>query len=438
METQNASPEAIRYDDVLPAGNDRAPAKARELGFPPVTMLGTPCTMPDLNTLLADELAGLDTAGLRRGLRPGRPGSSNEFRSGDRVYLNFASNDYLGLASHPSVIEAAAQATREWGAGSGASRLITGSLELHHKLEDSIARWKGAEAALVFSSGYSTALGVIPALIGPSDIAVIDKRVHACCVDAVRLSGATLRVFRHNDLNSLESILQWADRRRTPGNPARVLIVTESVFSMDGDQVPLPELVELKERFGAWLLLDEAHATGLFGPNRSGLASAGGLPARVEVQMGTLGKALGSSGGYIAGSRILIDFLINKARSFIFSTAPVPAASAAAQQSVEIITSEEGATRCRQAWQHAHRLAGHLAPGTAPTSAIFPFILGSEQSALDASAHLQQRGILVPAVRFPTVPRGSARLRITVNAAHHSDQLEQLINALGSVPKTNV
>jgi 8-amino-7-oxononanoate synthase len=393
--------------------------------------------MPDLNSLLADELAGLDTAGLRRGLRPRCPGSSTEFQTGDRVYLNFASNDYLGLASHPSVIEAAAQATRDWGAGSGASRLITGSLKLHHGLEESIARWKGTEAALVFSSGYSTALGVIPALIGPSDIAVIDKRVHACCVDAVRLSGARLRVFRHNDLNSLESMLHWADRQRTLGNPARVLIVTESVFSMDGDQVPLKELVELKERFGAWLVLDEAHAAGLFGPKRSGLASVRGLQDQVEVQMGTLGKALGSSGGYIAGSRILIDFLVNKARSFIFSTAPVPAASAAAQRSVEIITSEEGATRCRQAWEHAHRLADQLAPGTSPTSAIFPIILGSEQAALDASAKLRQSGILVPAIRYPTVPRGAARLRITINAAHHAGQLAQLINALGSVPKPN-
>lgn len=393
--------------------------------------------MPDLNTLLAGELAGLDAAGLRRGLRPGRPASSTEFRYSGRAYLNFASNDYLGLASHPSVIEAAAQATREWGAGSGASRLITGSLELHHSLEDSIARWKGTEAALVFSSGYSTALGVIPALIGTSDIAVIDKRVHACCVDAVRLSGAILRVFRHNDLNSLESILRWADQRRTQANPLRILIVTESVFSMDGDQAPLRALVELKERFGAWLLLDEAHAAGLFGPDRSGLAGACGLKDRVEIQMGTLGKALGSSGGYIAGSRTLMDYLINKARSFIFSTAPVPAASAAAQRSIEMITSEEGAARCRHAWQHAHRLSEHLTPGAAPSSAIFPLILGSEQAALDASTHLRDRGILVPAIRYPTVPRGTARLRITVNAAHHPDQLGHLITALASIPRAN-
>lgn len=419
-------------------GGSHAPMQPGVLGLTPSVMLGTSCTMPDLNTLLADELAGLDAAGLRRGLRPGRPTSSTEFQSGDRTYLNFASNDYLGLASHPAVIEAATQATRQWGAGSGASRLITGSLELHHGLEDLITRWKGTEAALAFSSGYSTALGVIPALIGRSDVAVIDKRVHACCVDAARLSGATLRVFRHNDLDSLESILRWADQRRTQGNPARILVVTESVFSMDGDQAPLEELVQLKDRFGAWLLLDEAHATGLFGPNRSGLASAKGLQGRVEIQMGTLGKALGSAGGYIAGSKVLIDFLVNKARSFVFSTAPVPAASAAAQKSIEIITSDEGTRRCAQAWQHAHRLAAHLAPGTAPASAIFPLILGPEQSALDASARLQQHGILVPAIRFPTVARGTARLRITVSGAHHPDQLGQLIHALASVPRPNL
>lgn len=250
--------------------------------------------------------------------------------------LNFSSNDYLGLANDPLLKEAAIAAVNKFGAGAGASRLICGSLAPHHDLEEALAAFKGAEAALSFSSGYAAALGAICALVDNNDVIAVDKLVHACIVDAARLSGAKLRVFGHNNLNDVAKILRWADRRHAaaPLTPAsrrpRTLIVTESIFSMDGDQAPLRELVALKEKFGAWLMVDDAHATGLYGKSRRGLPEELDVSQNVEIQMGTLGKAFGAAGGYICGSRPLIDFLVNRSRSFIFSTAPVPAAAAAA------------------------------------------------------------------------------------------------------------
>ena len=386
--------------------------------------------MAEFDHLLAQELGDLEAAGLRRMLRPAQTATGPVFCQTGSTILNFASNDYLGLASHPTVVNAAAEAAHRWGAGSGASRLITGSLQVHHDLEDALARWKGTESALTFSSGFATAVGVIPALIGSGDIVLVDRKVHACCVDAARLSGATLRVFRHNDLDSLESVLSWADRKRTSTHHPRILVVTESVFSMDGDQAPLRAMVDLKDRYGAWLMLDEAHAAGLFGENRSGLASATETTAGIEIQMGTLGKSLGSAGGYVAGSRVLIDYLIHKARSFLFSTAPVPAASAAALAALSIVQSPEGARRCDTVWASARRIAAHTHPGFPPTSAILPVILGSEHLALEASTRLRETGILVPAIRYPTVARGSARLRITVSANHAPEHVDCLIQAL--------
>ncbi len=386
--------------------------------------------MANLDHLLAQELADISSAGLRRVLRPARKGTGTVFQEPGHSFLNFASNDYLGLASHPAVIESALNAVQQWGAGSGASRLISGSLQIHHDLEDAISAWKGTESSLTFSSGFATALGVIPALVGTGDTVILDKRVHACCVDAARLSGATLRIFRHNDLDSLESILTWANRRRSRNGKDRILIVTESVFSMDGDQAPLAAIIQLKERYGAWLMLDEAHASGLFGVNRSGLARATESQSRIEIQMGTLGKALGSAGGYVAGSRTLVEYLTHKARSFLFSTAPVPAASGAALAGLSILQSQEGARRCERTWEWARMVASHTQPHRPPSSAILPVILGTEERALEASSTLRESGIYVPAIRFPTVSRGSARLRITLNANHTSEQINCLIQAL--------
>ena len=247
---------------------------------------------------LSAELDQLRAAGLRRELREVSSPQGARITIDGRSLLNFSSNDYLGLANEPALIEASAKAARDFGAGSGASRLICGSLRVHHELEETLAAFKGTKAALSFSTGYATAVGTITALVGKDDILIIDKLVHACVVDAARLSGAKLRVFAHNDANDLEKKLKWAAAQTQNPKPGtrniRTLVVTESVFSMDGDLAPLRDIVELKDRYGAWLMLDEAHAAGLFGEHRRGLAEACELAGRVEIQMGTLGKAIGA------------------------------------------------------------------------------------------------------------------------------------------------
>ena len=281
---------------------------------------------------LRQRLDAIRGQGLLRELRRVDSPQGTRIRVGGQSLLNFSSNDYLGLANDPLLKEAASKAVERFGAGAGASRLICGSLAPHHELEETLACFKGTEAALSFSSGYATAVGTICALLGKDDIIILDKLVHACIVDAARLSGAKIRVFAHNDLNDLEDKLKWAASSSRHPSPAtrHLLVVTESIFSMDGDAAPLREMVALKEKYGAWLMVDEAHATGLYGKHRRGLAEELGVSEQIEIQMGTLGKALGAAGGYISGSRVLIDFLVNRARSFIFSTAPVPAAAAAA------------------------------------------------------------------------------------------------------------
>jgi 7-keto-8-aminopelargonate synthetase-like enzyme len=253
-------------------------------------------------------------------------------------------------------------------------------------------------------------------------------------VDAARLCGAKLRVFAHNDLNDLESILQWADRRGAATRP-RVLVVTESVFSMDGDCAPLRELADLKDRYGAWLMVDEAHATGLYGPNRRGLAEAAGVGGRIEIQMGTLGKALGAAGGYLCGSRTLSDYLLNRARTFIFSTAPVPAAAAAAAAGVRLVQTPEGAARCARLWQRVSEIrAGLKLAPAAPQTAILPLHIGDEEKAVETAAALRTRGIFIPAIRYPTVARGQARLRLTVTASHTPEEVQRLLNTLRTMP----
>jgi 8-amino-7-oxononanoate synthase len=376
--------------------------------------------------------------GLYRELRRVDSPQSPHLVLDGKSLLNFSSNDYLGLANHPLLKEAAVKAVEKFGSGSGASRLICGSLAPHHELESALAAFKQTESALSFSSGYTAAVGAICALAGKDDVLVLDKLVHASIIDAARLSGAKLRVFAHNDLNELEDILRWFNER--PQGDAtrrsRAIIVTESVFSMDGDVAPLREIVALKEKYGAWLMVDEAHATGLFGPGRRGLADELSVSDRIEIQMGTLGKALGSAGGYICGPRALTDYLVNRARSFIFSTAPVPAAAAAARAAVQLVQSAEGAKRCDQLWLLVNQLKTGLAPlgWTLPgvNSAIIPLIIGLEDGAMKAAAALREAGIFVPAVRYPTVARGQARLRLTLTAAHTAQDVATLLAALSS------
>jgi 7-keto-8-aminopelargonate synthetase-like enzyme len=403
-------------------------------------------------------LAALRQQNLLRELRRVDSPPGTRIQIGGRTLLNFSSNDYLGLANDPILKAAASQAVEKFGAGSGASRLICGSLAPHHELEEALANFKGAEAALSFSTGYATAIGTICALLGKDDVIVLDKLVHACIVDAARLSGAKIRVFAHNDLDNLEKILKWTRRGELcepqtklgtrvthPSEKHRTLIVTESIFSMDGDAAPLREIVALKEKHGAWLMVDEAHATGLYGKNRRGLAEESGVSEQIEIQMGTLGKAVGASGGYICGSRPLIDFLVNRARSFIFSTAPVPAAAAAATAGIRFVKSIEGERRRRTLWERVEQCRTGILPvsnfvnigdrrDACPTlSAILPVIIGDETRAIAASATLREQGIFVPAIRYPTVARGAARLRVTVTATHTTEEINLLAATLNEI-----
>jgi 8-amino-7-oxononanoate synthase len=402
---------------------------------------------------LQSRLATIREQGLHRELRRIDSAQGPRIQVAAQTLLNFSSNDYLGLASHPAVREAAFQAIAKFGTGSGASRLLCGSLAPHHELEEAIAAFKGVEAALSFSSGYAAAVGTICALLGKDDVIVVDKLIHACLVDAARLSGAKIRIFAHNDLHDLEDILKWATKNQSAitNRQSAILVVTESIFSMDGDAAPLREIVALKEKYGAWLMVDEAHATGLYGENRRGLAEELGVSDRIEVQMGTLGKALGASGGYICGSRRLVDFLVNRARSFIFSTAPVPAAAGAATVSIRLVQSTEGQRLCATLWRRVEECRTGVAPvcdsladssgkhngnrrDACPTpSAILPVILGDETAAVAVATKLREQGFFVPAIRYPTVARGSARLRITLTAAHAVEDIEALIRALREI-----
>jgi len=386
-----------------------------------------------MHKLFAEELEALRARSLDRHLREIRSAQGSEIEIAGRRLINFSSNDYLGLANDPRLRKAATAAIDDFGVGAAASRLITGTQSPHLALERALAQWKRAERALCFSSGYAAALGTIPALVTKNDVVLLDKLCHASLIDGAKLSGAILRVFPHNHVGKLESHLEWA-RREHSGK--RVLIITESVFSMDGDRAPLRELVHLKKRFDALLMLDEAHAVGVIGSNGRGLAVAENLNDEVDVQMGTLSKALGASGGYICGSRTLVEWLMNRARSFIYSTAPPPAIAAAALAAVDFLASPEGEERRLLLWERIRSMQGLLPRAeltekqSGARSAIFPWIVGDEKAALNLSAALQNEGFFVPAIRYPTVAKGSSRLRITVTAAHKEDQIRSLCQAI--------
>ena len=384
-----------------------------------------------MSELFAEQLQALRARSLDRHLREIGSAQGAIVDLVGRRLVNFSSNDYLGLANDSRLREAAIAAIREFGVGAGASRLISGTQSPHLRLEAALAKWKGTPAALCFSSGYAAAIGTLPALVTKNDVVLLDKLCHASLIDGAKLSGAVLRVFPHNHLGKLESHLEWTKRERPN---ARIVIVTESVFSMDGDRAPLRELIELKKRFRAILFLDEAHAVGVIGPNGRGLAAEENVNNDIDVQMGTLGKALGVSGGYICGSRGLIEWMINRARSFIFSTAPPPALAAAATAALDFLSSPEGEARRQLLWRKIDMFARLLsevsAKAVAPATAIFPWIVGDEQATVDLSHALISEGFLVPAIRYPTVAKGSARLRIALSASHEDAQLEAFCGTL--------
>ncbi len=400
--------------------------------------------MNAFNEELISRLGDLRQENLFRELRRVDSAQSPHLIVDGKPVINFSSNDYLGLANEPALKEAAVEAVQTYGAGAGASRLVCGSLAPHHVLEETLAAFKGTQAALSFSSGYAAVTGAIAALLDTNDVIVLDKLVHASIVDAARLSGAKVRVFGHNNLTDLEKILRWADNRHaTPpivptDRKPRTLVVTESVFSMDGDRAPLREIVALKEQHGAWLMVDEAHATGVYGKNRRGLADELGVSGKIEIQLGTLGKAFGSAGGYVCGPRSLIEYLINRARPFIFSTAPVPAAAAAATAGIRFVDSPAGEERRKKLWANVESFVRGDEPETQTGAterrlrlgAIVPIMIGDEAKALKISGALRDQGIYIPAIRYPTVAHGQARLRVTLSATHDAADIAKLRAAM--------
>ncbi len=383
--------------------------------------------MNDPLAWIADEADAWSRKGLERRLVALGAATPGRVVLDGRTLLNFASNDYLGLANDPRVILAATEAARRFGWGSGASPLVSGWREPHEALASALADFEGVEAVALFGSGYAANVGAIVALVGSGDAVYSDRLNHACLIDGVKLSGASLRVYPHNDADRLESIL-----KRDQGRFRRSMIATDGVFSMDGDLAPLAALADLADRFGATLLVDEAHGTGVFGPNGRGASEACGLePDQVHVKVGTLSKALGSVGGFVAGSARLVDWLHNHARTLIYSTAPPAAAAAAAHRALELVVAEPERRHQAQTLARQFRVALN-AQGFAPLNGdgpIVPVILGDPAEATAWSARLLEAGCLVPAIRPPTVPAETARLRITLTAAHDTSDLDRLVNA---------
>jgi 8-amino-7-oxononanoate synthase len=365
---------------------------------------------------ISPALRDLERKGLRRTLRH-RASAAGPVADG---LVNLSSNDYLGLAGDPRIVEAARDAAAAWGAGSGASRLITGGTALHRELELALAAWKGTEDAVVFSSGYLANTGTLPALVGPGDAVFSDELNHASIIDACRQSRATVRVVPHRDAAALDRVMG-----ATPAS--RKLVVTDGVFSMDGDAADLRSACTVAEAHGAMVMVDDAHGCGVIGPDGRGTAAAQGCADRVHVQLGTLSKAFGAAGGYVAGSAELCDWLRNRARGFVFDTAPVPAAIGAALRALEIAAAEP--------WRRAHAraLARRLASGlgvAAPDACVVPLVLGEPEAALAASEALADAGLLVVAIRPPTVPDGTARLRFAVTAAHTEAEIDRALRCV--------
>ena len=362
---------------------------------------------------------------LTRRLTPLYSGVGPVVEMAGRQILLLASNDYLGLAMHPEVIQSAIEATQRFGAGTGASRLVSGSMPPHQKLESALAQFKGTETALTFSSGYLANIGTIPALVEQGGLILADRLCHASLIDGCRLSAADFRIYRHNNTSHLKSLL--AKRRQA----RRTLIVTDGLFSMDGDLAPLPELSRLAQEYEADLYIDDAHGTGVMGPHGRGTAEHFGIEAQIPFQMGTLGKAFGSSGAYLTGTSILIRYLMNTSRSFMFTTAPPPSSAAAAIAALRVMQREP--ERRARLWANRARLFSGLtqlgftlSPSASP---IIPILVGNADTALSFAEHLFVEGVYAPAIRPPTVPDATSRIRVTVTSEHTSSHLDQALIA---------
>ena len=363
---------------------------------------------------------------LLRTLKPLRPAGSGRVCINDVEYLNFSSNDYLGLAGHPRLLEESQKSLREYGTSSSASRLMSGDLSIHHRLEDMTADFASKERALLFGSGYLANIGLISALCGRNDVIFSDRLNHASIVDGIRLSGARFFRFRHNDLNHLEELLKKERKRHK-----KALIVTESLFSMDGDMASVKEMVELKERYDALFMLDEAHAVGIIGKKGAGFAEKYGLTKKIDIIMGTFGKALGSYGAYAAASARLIDYCINRARSFIYSTALPPSVIGASIGGIKMLAEEP--VRRSALLEKARYFRSLLKENSLKVmgnAQIAPVLVGENYAVLTIAKSLYENGIFALAVRPPTVPAGKARIRFSITCNHSEDDLKKAADVL--------
>jgi len=378
-----------------------------------------------LDRVLRAKLDAREAHALRRQLRTFASSVGPRVMLNGRSVIQLCSNDYLGLASHPALIRAMREAAARYGTGAGSARLVGGTTNAHAELETAIAALKHTDAAITLSTGYHVNTGIIPALVGEGDQIFSDALNHASLIDGCRLSRAQVSVYRHTDADHLDKLLSTSP-------PAHQrLIVTETVFGMDGDLAPLAALVKIARRHDAWLMVDEAHATGVFGPNGGGLTDHLGLSDEIDVQMGTLSKALGALGGFVAGSDALVEHVINVARTFVYTTAlPVPIV-AAAHAAIDLVMREP--ERRERLWCHTDFLRDELtnagfALGTS-RSPIIPVIVGQAETAVKLSGELLARGVFVPAIRPPTVPDGTARLRVTPMATHTKEDLRESVDA---------
>lgn len=376
---------------------------------------------------LSEELDRLREQELYRTMTVLEGPQTTVVESAGRPQRLFSSNNYLDLANDPEVKAAACEALEQYGVGAGGSRLTTGTGPFHVRLEEELARFKGREAALVFNTGYMANVGIISALMGRGDVIFSDQLNHASIIDGCRLSGAEVVVYRHNDMADLEDKLRVHQGRKG-------LIVSDGVFSMDGDLLPLPQLVELAKRYGVRTMIDEAHATGVVGATGRGTEEYYHMEGGVDVLMGTLSKAVGSEGGFVCGSAELIQYLINKARSFIFSTALSPVTMAAGLRGLQKIQEEpQRVAQLRDNMAFLCRELGRYGFPAQSDSAILPIVVGEEKKAMAAMEALKERGYYVSAIRYPTVARGSARLRVALMSSHTREELAGLAQALACV-----
>jgi glycine C-acetyltransferase len=351
--------------------------------------------------------------------------------------INLASNNYLGLANHPKLIEAALEATRTLGVGSGAVRTIAGTMRIHMDLEEKIARFKNVEACVVFQSGFAANAGTVSAILGKEDFILSDELNHASIIDGARLSRAKVKVFRHKDVAHCEELLQ-----EVANEPGRKLVITDGVFSMDGDIGPVDKLAALAEKYGAIMMVDDAHASGVLGKNGRGSIDHFGMHGRVDVQVGTLSKAIGALGGYVCGSKDLIDYLYHRARPFLFSTSHPPSVAATCIAAFDILESEP--ERIQRLWDNTHYFQGELhrlgfniggvsTPST--QTPITPIIVGDGRKAMEFSKALFDEGVMGTGIAFPTVPEGKARIRLILTSEHTKAQLDEALETLERVAK---